>query len=231
MTNNQPPHEHEPLFLYVILLGCRPAGRNIEQHDIMFGAAKTLLDLTHEMKTFWYKTITTQASAAVKKMLPGFDARGFAENFLTTLSRRDKVHIDAWMKVEYVDGYKISIAGRHKPAEESEQKLYFINLGGYKAGEFEEFHKKLFLIATGLSDVRAQILSHPFMTEYCPAELGNAGKSHIDDQYKIDFEADDIVCVNDVIGSNYKIVLQKTTIEIENETAIGYLPLDYKKLS
>jgi hypothetical protein len=37
----------------MILIGCRPAGRNTEQHDVFFGIAKELKDLVPEIKAFW----------------------------------------------------------------------------------------------------------------------------------------------------------------------------------
>ena len=39
--------------LFMLLLGCRPDGRNTEQHDIFFGIAKQLRDLIPEIKSFW----------------------------------------------------------------------------------------------------------------------------------------------------------------------------------
>jgi Domain of Unknown Function (DUF1543) len=39
--------------LFMILLGCKPAGRNTEQHDMFFGIAKELKDLVPEIKASW----------------------------------------------------------------------------------------------------------------------------------------------------------------------------------
>ena len=35
------------------MLGCRPAGRYTEQHDIFFGIGENLKDLIPKMKAFW----------------------------------------------------------------------------------------------------------------------------------------------------------------------------------
>jgi hypothetical protein len=43
----------QPYRLFMILIGCRPNGRNTEQHDVFFGIAKELRDLVPEIKTFW----------------------------------------------------------------------------------------------------------------------------------------------------------------------------------
>ena len=39
--------------LYMILLGCKPVGRNTEQHDIFFGIARELKDLVPQIKASW----------------------------------------------------------------------------------------------------------------------------------------------------------------------------------
>ncbi len=37
----------------MLLLGCRPAGRNTEQHDVFFGIGQNLKDLVPDIKKFW----------------------------------------------------------------------------------------------------------------------------------------------------------------------------------
>jgi hypothetical protein len=39
--------------LFMVVLGCTPKDRLIEQHDIFFGIAEELKDLVEEMKNFW----------------------------------------------------------------------------------------------------------------------------------------------------------------------------------
>lgn len=39
--------------LYMLLLGCRPPGRHVEQHDIFFGIAPSLSELVPQIKAFW----------------------------------------------------------------------------------------------------------------------------------------------------------------------------------
>ncbi|MBB5648359.1 DUF1543 domain-containing protein [Pedobacter cryoconitis] len=43
----------EPLKLYQILVGCKPAGRNTEQHDVFFAVGASLKDLTTQILEFW----------------------------------------------------------------------------------------------------------------------------------------------------------------------------------
>lgn len=219
-----------PLYLYCILLGCTPKGRHTEQHDVMFAVAHSVEELYAEMKLFWYRPMVEDVSRAVKKAIPGFDVKTFGSDLLATLSKRDKVHIDAWMKVEYAGGYKIAVRKKTANEQKDAPRLYFVNLGGYKEGEFEEFHKKLFVVATGVTDVVTQLRNHEFMRQFTPPALGTKAKAHFDDKHKIEFDADDIVCVADTI-SDYEIALERTDSMGENETMIGYVPLEYKLLS
>ncbi len=41
------------LKLYMLLLGCKPAKRNTEQHDIFFGIGSELKDLLQDIYNFW----------------------------------------------------------------------------------------------------------------------------------------------------------------------------------
>jgi hypothetical protein len=43
----------ENLKLFMLMLGCKPPGRHIEQHDVFFGIAASLHDLVPEIKAFW----------------------------------------------------------------------------------------------------------------------------------------------------------------------------------
>lgn len=216
-----------PLYLFCILLGGTPKGRNTEQHDVMFAVANRIEDLYDEIKVFWHRQAVNDLTTELKKQLPGLDTAAFGENLLKTLSQRDKVHIDAWMKVEYAGNYKVLIAPLNSTTGQADRKLYFVNLGGYKEDEFEEFHKKLFVVAGGVTDAMAQLRSHSFMSDYTPTALGTKAKAHFDDKHEITFEADDIVCLEDVI-TNYQLVLEPTNTPGINETVIGYIPLQYK---
>jgi hypothetical protein len=57
----------------------------------------------------------------------------------------ESLHLDAWGALKYADGYNIKISS--KPAQETENKLYFVNLGGYDSSEFTELHKNVFVVA------------------------------------------------------------------------------------
>jgi hypothetical protein len=39
--------------LFMLLIGCTPPSRHIEQHDIFFGIGETVKDLVPEVVAFW----------------------------------------------------------------------------------------------------------------------------------------------------------------------------------
>ncbi len=66
------------------------------------------------------------------------------------IGAKNKLHIDSYITVEYVDGYKIQPIRIHKtskssksttPENENKTYLWFIYMGGYDAEKFEEQHK------------------------------------------------------------------------------------------
>jgi hypothetical protein len=55
------------------------------------------------------------------------------------------VHIDGWMAVDGVDGWKVEFS--NLAPEAHAHHLYFINLGGYEANSFGEAHHYLLVVA------------------------------------------------------------------------------------
>ncbi len=176
----------------MVLLGCTPDGRNIEQHDIFFGIADSLKGLIPQMNAFWP------------------EANG-------------NLHIDSWREVKSVDGHLISIVPEAKA--DSGKKLYFVNLGGYKENDFEEYHYKLLSVADSISDAVKESKKTAFFKHY---NLPGKGASHIDDKFGID--VDDIHNVSDILAadlrSQYSIVISPEENIPEDELHIGYVRLN-----
>jgi Domain of Unknown Function (DUF1543) len=178
----------ENLKLFMVLLGSRPEGRMIEQHDIFFGIAHELRDLIPEMKAHWP------------------EAKG-------------RIHIDAWQEIKYANGYEVDVRTKGATNAQSSQedvKLFFINLGGYKPGEFEEYHYKMVAI------------QHAKKTAFFKHTGYKGARAHIDDKYGID--VDDIYAIEDILAETFKqhysITLKSTDTDKENEQHIGYFKLD-----
>jgi hypothetical protein len=178
----------------MVLLGCKPRGRFTEQHDIFFGIAKSLKDLIPEMKIFWP------------------EAKG-------------QLHIDAWREVTTVDDFSIEIVSKKsESAEPVFDHLFFINLGGYKENEFEEYHYKILTVAENLSVAARNAKSTAFY-QHCSFKRAT---SHIDDTYGID--VDDIYNVTDILSKQHKELYSLKLSKIESSTEdylhIGYLKID-----
>ena len=56
----------------------------------------------------------------------------------------ESLHLDCWGAVTWADGHDVSL--REAPAE-GEQKLWFVNLGGYDPAQFTELHENLLVVA------------------------------------------------------------------------------------
>jgi Domain of Unknown Function (DUF1543) len=137
----------------------------------------------------------------------------------------ETMHVDGFRKVTNVDGFNVCIEPIAS-AIATECNLFFINLGGYKENEFEEFHYKMVIAAKNKSAAIKQAKETAFYkhTGFKGAE------SHIDDKYGID--VDDVHAIEDILHpslkAKYKIVLQKQFSEVEDEINLGYFQL--KKL-
>ncbi|CAM3604534.1 DUF1543 domain-containing protein [Flavobacterium gelidilacus] len=139
---------------------------------------------------------------------------------------KGKIHIDAWQKVTCIDGFSIEVVDRNQTIENTEN-LFFINLGGYKENEFEEYHYKVLTVAKSKALAIKNSKKTTFF-KHCGFE--GAGASHIDDKFGID--VDDIHRINDILSEEFKskfqIKIRETANEIEDQKHIGYLKLDKK---
>jgi hypothetical protein len=136
---------------------------------------------------------------------------------------KGRIHIDAWREVTIVDNHKIEIVAKENAFTNSTQ-LYFINLGGYKENEFEEYHYKIVTTGVTLAEATKKAKATSFYKHY---DFEGA-TSHIDDKYGID--VDDIYNIEDILAPELKdkFALKITEIEnaIEDELHIGDLKLE-----
>lgn len=175
----------------MLLLGCKPLGRHTEQHDIFFGIGSSLKDLVPDIVDFW-------------------------------LEADGKIHIDAWREVMVVDGYPIKVGIRNNDLMEHEKqpKLFFINLGGYKENDFEEYHYKCLSVGATAAEAIRQAKEQTFWKHNV--------SSHIDDKYGID--VDDVYEIEEVLAPRLKekytiIIGERGTAQPDDELHPGYLKL------
>jgi len=180
--------------LYMLLLGCKPAGRNTEQHDIFFGIANSLKELVPQIENFW----------------PG----------------AGKIHIDAWREVNFVDEYSIKVIERKPGPANTQDKLFFLNLGGYKENEFEEYHYKMISVSAD----KTRAINRAKETAFFRHTGFKGANAHIDDKYGVD--VDDVYEIEDILSGDLKNQF-RISIEHSAEADPGtdHLHLGYFKLN
>jgi hypothetical protein len=128
-------------------------------------------------------------------------------------------HVDAWREVTSVDGFQIKVIP--KTQKTNRQNLFFMNLGGYRPDEFEEYHYKLLAVAETLADATRKSKQTAFYKH-----MGFTGAvSHIDDKYGVD--VDDSYKVEDILADDYKNGYSLEIVKAgqpEDVLHIGYLP-------
>jgi Domain of Unknown Function (DUF1543) len=177
--------------LFLLILGCRPNGRNTEQHDTFFGIGNSLSDLLPQIESFW--------------------------------PDGGKIHIDSWRVITAVDGYTIKVFEKENTPVTSANKLFFLNLGGYKPADMEEYHYKLLSVATD----KSVAISAAKQTAFYLHTGFKGATSHIDDKYGVD--VDDIYEIKDILPKQlkdkYVIAIEPAASITEDELHIGYLKL------
>ncbi|WP_433896740.1 DUF1543 domain-containing protein [Sphingobacterium mizutaii] len=130
-----------------------------------------------------------------------------------------RMHIDSWRKVGKVDGYNIQIIEKSEQNPNNSKRLYFVNLGGYKPNDMEEYHYKQLVVAANLAEATKIAKDTVFWKHH--------ESSHIDDKYGID--VDDIYEVVDLLNPTFKekyyILIQEASNIPEDTLEVGYLKI------
>lgn len=114
------------------------------------------------------------------------------------------LHLDSWMPLEVVDGYRIKIS---KTPPAGGRKLFFINLGAYLSGQFTEHHATAFIVARDEREVKARAKERL---------LVGMTSVHTDDLYDID----DCIELSEIDG--HFIALEPTAEPEELSPTNGY---------
>lgn len=119
----------------------------------------------------------------------------------------NRLHIDSWVELKYIDGYEILLS-KTKPNQN--ESLYFINLGGYDKNKFEELHESKFLVGSKINEIKKRAKDKLLL---------GYDQVHTDDLYDVD----DCIKIDKVSG--FYIHLIKTNISYSLFFNNGYLPL------
>lgn len=187
--------------LFMVQLGGRPKGRLIEQHDIFFGVANQVRELVEDINHHWPEV-------------------------------KNKWHIDSYRAITKVGNHTVKlIESNNQTANDNGLKLFFINLGGYQQGSFEEFHHKLLIVAATQAEAIKQAKQSEFYQQFTYKDKDTPfnAASHIDDKFQVDI--DDIYDVNDLV-SNIQILIEPrihNSHELanadEDKEYVGYLSI------
>ena len=131
--------------LYMFYLGGNAGRSNIEVHDIQFAVCDDYREAIPALKAAWFG-----------------DA--------------DKIHIDGWQVVEWVDGYDVDVSDHAEPKGSSENvpHLYFVNVGGYRAGQLAEAHAFGLFAAATPAEAVGLFLSKDFHAVILPEPMASA---------------------------------------------------------
>jgi hypothetical protein len=136
------------------------------------------------------------------------------------------LHVDGFMKVQQVENYKVEILPRQSASTADDiMRLYFINLGGYAPGVFDEMHYRMLAAADSMASALAKVKQHPFYSE--GKDVGNKGRPHVDDKYDLNYEVDNLTDLNSMFeNEGYSIRLTKTDTFSQPEVVLGYMKVD-----
>lgn len=136
---------------------------------------------------------------------------------------KEKLHIDAYRIVNKVGGHKVEVIAKADEIKDDITSLFFLNLGGYKMGEFEELHYKMLVVA----DQKALAIKEAKETAFYKHTGFKGATSHIDDKFGVD--VDDIFEIKDILSlatrNQYALKFSKAEDLPEDELVLGYIPL------
>ncbi|WP_201616155.1 DUF1543 domain-containing protein [Psychrobacter immobilis] len=144
---------------------------------------------------------------------------------------KNKWHIDSYRAITKIGNHSIKLVESAIRDSNNGLKLFFINLGGYQQGSFEEFHYKLLIVAATQAEAIKQAKQSAFYREFTFKDKDSPfnAASHIDDKFAVDI--DDIYNVNDLI-SNLQILIEpiahdshELTNTDDDKEYVGYLSI------
>lgn len=135
----------------------------------------------------------------------------------------NKLHFDAWREVTSVNGFKIEVVSKDDSSQANPCRLFFINLGGYKQNEFEEFHYKMVVAATD----KGEAINLSKKTAFFRHTGFKGATAHVDDKYGVD--VDDVHEIAEILPPSakekYRIVVTPESTIPEDEIHLGYFKL------
>ena len=215
--------------LFMLKIGARPQGRLIEQHDVMFVIANSLSETIESVNQHWPAVKNNWHLDAWREVKRVGDCQ--------ILLSKNSLSKDGWSKdnalADKMLADNIFAEDRvDNKLDNQGKQLYFVNLGGYLPGQFEEFHYKTLVIAETLGKATAQVKKTAFYQDYTFDNVDTAksgvATSHVDDKYQLDL--DDIHCVADLLPNDVALTIQPLTEPEKNQLPYDALHIGYLSL-
>jgi hypothetical protein len=135
----------------------------------------------------------------------------------------ENLHIDCWREVTNVNDNSVNVFTKDDLHTDGDLSLYFINLGGYKKGDFDELHFKDIFAASSQADAIKLAKKTPFY-------LQNGFKgavAHVDNKYGV--AVDEIYPITEILSAydkeNYRITVTNNKPAHEDKLHLGYTTL------
>ena len=225
--------QKEPMAkLFMLLLGCKPPGRNVEQHDVFFGIGNSVRDLIPGVQAFWPETkddLHLDAWRQVTKV------DGYSVKVAEPAEKMGEPVVKLEEPAVKVVGPDVKLPEPDVKNFESDVitsavQLFFFNLGGYKPGEFDEFHYKMLVVAASLDEAKNKAKKTTFFKHASVEPSANYlnATAHIDDKFGIDI--DDAYNLKDILPPEFKKKYYLTISSQDNCSNKDELHLGYFRL-
>ena len=120
------------------------------------------------------------------------------------------LHLDCWGAVEQADGHDI-VLSTERPVG-AQDKLFFVNLGGYDPSEFTELHRNVLIVAADNAAAKAK----------AKAQINHWQKPHRDRLFEIEKMLDLTAAVQ---RHGFHLVLHRATSEKPFRFQCDYRPI------
>ena len=210
--------------LFMLKIGARPQGRLIEQHDVMFVIANSLSETIESVNQHWPAVKNNWHLDAWREVKRVGDCQ--------ILLSKNSLSKDGWSKDNALADNIFADDRVDNKLDSHGKQLYFVNLGGYLPGQFEEFHYKTLMVAETLGKATAQVKKTAFYQDYTFDNVDTAksgvATSHVDDKHQLDL--DDIHCVADLLPNDVALTIQPLTEPEKNQLPYDALHIGYLSL-
>jgi len=177
----------ERYYLFLVVLGGRADKANVELHDVRWVVGSQIEDTFNDLRNNWFGSI-------------------------------DGLHIDSFKKIEYIDGYKINlkifdknkIKNKQSPKQiNSQQNLWFVNIGGYDPSSMQEKHEFGLVVASSSLEAKNKAKSK---------WLSGCRKKHKDDIASLStlIGCDDCQLIKNIGSWEIELILENNLLEENN---------------